>query len=307
LSLRAVHGAARSAGLVAALALSACATPPAGDAPAYATRALTDVPNADAIVARRWAPGLGDGYVPQGVAVGDGLTWVAAYRSTDPKQNRGPCRLFALAEDGKLAGTIELPATCGHAGGTAFGSDGMLYVADTGHLYRIDVRRALRAGGCAADSCRAIRVGGALRGSALAFRDGMLWFAPYRRPRDGTAHVWRVSESTIGALLAVPEGVLDERAAQRAIPIAFQTQGAAFAADGALWLTQSGSTLGRLQRLDPATGEVTASFAMPAGIEDIEFAPDGRLWLVSEAGSRRWNGWATFFPLLFAVDVARLR
>lgn len=152
-----------------------------------------------------------------------------------------------------------------------------------------------------------LRVGGALRGSALAFRDGELWLAPYRRPRDGTAHAWRVSDSTVEALLAAPDGVLDERAAQQAMPIAFQTQGAAFAADGALWLTQSGSTSGRLQRLDPATGQVTASFAMPAGIEDIEFAPDGRLWLVSEAGSQRWSGWATFFPLVFAVDVARLR
>ncbi len=296
------------ASLGIALSLAACvSSPPAGDPPAYATRALSDAPNADAIVARRWAPGLADGYVPQGVAIGAGLTWVAAYRSTDPKQSRGPCRLFALAEDGTLAGAIDLPAACGHAGGTTFGSGGMLYVADAGNLFRIDVRRALRAGSCTADTCRTLRVGGALRGSALAFRDGTLWFAPYRRPRDGTAHAWRLSEPTIGALLDAPDGVLDERAAQRAMPIAFQTQGAAFAADGALWLTQSGSTFGRLQRLDPATGEVTASFAMPAGIEDIEFAADGRLWLVSEAGSRRWNEWATFFPLLFAVDVARLR
>lgn len=109
------------------------------------------------------------------------------------------------------------------------------------------------------------------------------------------------------ALLDAPDGVRDERAAQRAMPIAFQTQGAAFAADGALWLTQSGSTFGRLQRRDPVTGRVTGSFAMPAGIEDIEFAPGGRLWLVSEAGSQRWNDWDAFFPLVFAVDVARLR
>ncbi|MFO1396876.1 MAG: hypothetical protein U1F48_07405 [Burkholderiales bacterium] len=281
--------------------------PVAGDRPAYATRTLTDVPNADAIVERRWAPGLADGYVPQGVALGAGLVWVAAYRSTDTAQNRGPCRLFALDAGGHPAGTIDLPAACGHAGGTTFGRDGVLYVADTGHLFRIDARRALAAGRCAADTCRVLRVGGALRGSALAFRDGELWLAPYRRPRDGTAHAWRVSDSTVEALLAAPDGVLDERAAQQAMPIAFQTQGAAFAADGALWLTQSGSTSGRLQRLDPATGQVTASFAMPAGIEDIEFAPDGRLWLVSEAGSQRWSGWATFFPLVFAVDVARLR
>lgn len=297
----------RAACVAVALAVAACATPPAGDAPPDATRPLADVPNADAIVARRWAPGLSDGYVPQGVASGAGLTWVAAYQSTDPRQNRGPCRLFALQASGSPAGTIDLPAACGHAGGTTFGGDGVLYVADTALLFRIDARRALAAGRCTPEACAVLRLGGALRGSALAFRDGELWFAPYRRARDGTAYAWRVSDVTVQALLGAPEALLDERAAQRAMPIASQTQGAAFAADGALWLTQSGSTLGRLQRLDPRTGEVTASFAMPAGIEDIEFAPDGRLWLVSEAGSQRWNGWATFFPLLFAVDVARLR
>lgn len=298
----------RTACLAAALALSACAAPtPSGDPPPYATRPLTAVPNADAIVARRWAPGLADGYVPQGVAIGAGLTWLAAYRSTDPKQGRGPCRLFALDARGVIAGTVDLPAACGHAGGTTFGADGVLYVADTALLLRIDARRALAAGGCTPEACAAVRLGGALRGSALAFRDGELWFAPYRRARDGTAHAWRVSDVTVNALLDAPDAVLDERAARQAMPIAAQTQGAAFAADGALWLTQSGSTFGRLQRLDPRGGEVTGSHAMPAGIEDIEFAPDGRLWLVSEAGAQRWREWATFFPLLFAVDVARLR
>ena len=64
---------------------------------------------------------------------------------------------------------------CGHAGGTTSGRDGVLYVADTGHLFRIDARRVLAAGRCAADTCRVLRVGGALRGSALAFHDGELW------------------------------------------------------------------------------------------------------------------------------------
>ena len=50
-----------------------------------------------------------------------------------------------------------------------------------------------------------------------------------------------------------------------------------------------------------------ASIAMPAGIEDIEFAPDGRLWTVSEAGLQRWSGWRTFHPLVFAVDTGALR
>jgi len=41
---------------------------------------------------------------------------------------------------------------------------------------------------------------------------------------------------------------------------------------------------------------------MPAGIEDIEFGPDGRLWALSEAGSKRWNTWPTFFPVVFSLE-----
>ena len=50
-----------------------------------------------------------------------------------------------------------------------------------------------------------------------------------------------------------------------------------------------------------------ASYTMPAGIEDIEFGPDGRLWALSEAGSKRWNAWPTFFPVVFALDLKSLR
>jgi hypothetical protein len=46
---------------------------------------------------------------------------------------------------------------------------------------------------------------------------------------------------------------------------------------------------------------------MPAGIEDIEFAPDGRLWAVSEAGSQCWNAWPSFFPVVFSRDVDALQ
>jgi hypothetical protein len=45
----------------------------------------------------------------------------------------------------------------------------------------------------------------------------------------------------------------------------------------------------------------------PAGIEDIAFDGAGRLWASSEAGSRRWSAWPTYFPLVFAIDVNRLK
>jgi hypothetical protein len=45
---------------------------------------------------------------------------------------------------------------------------------------------------------------------------------------------------------------------------------------------------------------------MSAGIEDIEFAADGILWTVSEAGSQRWNGWPSLFPVVSSLHVHAL-
>ena len=50
-----------------------------------------------------------------------------------------------------------------------------------------------------------------------------------------------------------------------------------------------------------------ARFALPVGTEDIGFDAEGRLWTVSEAGSKRWLSWSTFFPVVFQVDMGRLR
>jgi hypothetical protein len=280
---------------------------PAGKAPTYTDRALSDVPNAQALRGHFWVPGLDEGYVPQGVAFGDGALWVATYRSTDPAQDRGPCRVYRVdPASGVVRGYFELPPECGHAGGTAWGGDGTLYVADTHVLLRIRAADALRAGHCTPASCQAIKLGGEITGHFLAHGSGALWIGEYTRARDGPGRLWRVPLSAVDAL-AARGGTLDQQFAQATLPVAAQSQGAALAADGTLWLTQSGGTLGRLQQVDAATGKVLAEYAMPAGIEDIEFAPDGTLWAVSEAGSQRWNRWATFYPLVFAIDTAALR
>jgi sugar lactone lactonase YvrE len=279
-----------------------------GDAPAYTNRTLTNVPNAQAMRTRIWSPRLGDGWVPQGVAVGGGFLWVAAYQSIDPKQDRGPCRVFQIdPTDGGVAGQFALPAACGHAGGIAHTGDRYLYVADTRLLIRIDTQAALAAGQCEPLGCSTIPLSGNLRGSALGFRQGVLWLVSYVKAGDGTGRAWRVPEQKVLALIAKGGGTLDQTAADRELRIADQTQGAAVAADGTVWLTQSSGEFGRLQQIDRETGQVMTSYTMPAGIEDIEFGPDGRLWAVSEAGSRRWNAWSTFFPLVFSLEMNSLR
>lgn len=279
-----------------------------GDAPAYTTRALSVVPNAAAMRARIWSPRLSDGYVPQGVATGGGYLWIAAYRSVDRRQNRGPCRVFRVdPADGGVAGQFDLPAACGHAGGIAHTGDRYLYVADTGHLFRIDTQAALAAGRCEPLACASLAVTGGLRGSAISYAQGYLWFAPYVKAGQGTARLRRVPEQRILTLVASGSGELEESAADREVAIADQTQGVARAADGSLWLTQSGAKFGRLQKIDAESGLVMLSYTMPAGVEDIEFGPDGLLWAISEAGSQRWNTWPTFFPLIFSLDVPLLR
>jgi hypothetical protein len=279
-----------------------------GEPPSYSQRQLSEVPNAAAIRARIWSPRVDDGWVPQGAAVGGGYLWIAAYRSTDAKQNRGPCRVFRIdPADGGIAGQFALPASCGHAGGIAHTGDRYLYVGDGRTLYRIDTVAALAAGQCEPLACASIALPRSWRADALAYRDGTLWLATHAARGKGTGRIVQVSEPDVVARLAAGDGALDERAARRTLPIADQTQGAAVAADGVLWLAQSGSKFGRLQKVDAETGVVMASFAMPAGIEDLEFAPDGRLWTVSEAGSRRWSGWQTFYPVVFSVDPGVLR
>lgn len=235
-----------SLGVVAATAaapvFAQAAAPASADGqgvpPSCTQRPLSDVPNAAAIRARVRSPRLDDGWVPQGVAVGGGYLWVAAYRSTDAKQNRGPCRVFRVdPADGVVAGHFALPAACG----------------------------------------------------------------------TGTGRMVQVSKRNVLAHIAAGDAALDERAARGTLPSADQTQGAAVAADGFLWLTLSDGRFGRLRKIDAETGIVMASFAMPAGIEDLEFAPDGRLWTVSEAGSQRRSGWRTFYPVVFSVDIGALR
>jgi streptogramin lyase len=107
--------------------------------------------------------------------------------------------------------------------------------------------------------------------------------------------------------LASGVGTVSEQDATAAIALPTKAQGAAFDPAGRLWVTRSGSQFGELLQIDTGTGAVLQRFAMPAGLEDISFEPGGGLWAMSEAGSKRWLGWPTFFPVIFRLDPARLR
>jgi len=271
-----------------------------GRAPSYTDRALGKVPNAAAMTKLVWAPGLDDGYVPQGLAFIDGAIYLGTYRSEDPKQGRGPCRIYRVdPRTGVVTRVLDLPPQCGHAGGLAKGRRGRLWVADTRAIFEIGL--APHGGAEIGRVLRSIGLTGSLKGSFAAGTADALWLGTYSLVSG--ARLYKLPFER----LAPGTETLSEQDAVAAIALPAKVQGAAFDPAGRLWITRGGARFGELLRLDQDTGAVLQRLAMPAGIEDVSFEPGGGLWAVSEAGSKRWLGWATFFPVLFRLQPDLLR
>lgn len=256
-----------------------------GKPPAYfqylGDRGLSTVPNAQAIVPRFWAPGLDDDYTPQGLAVAGGQVHMVGY-------GPGGCKLFSLSTtDGTQRAPLDIPA-CKHGGGLAALGDGRFVLIDTRALFVIE-NGAVR---------HRITLAKPLNGSFGDFDGADLWIGSYERDQPG--RIWRIP------LSALTKDAIAESDATASAPIPQRAQGMAFA-HRSLWLTFSGSSFGRIARIDPGTGQEIKSYAMPAGIEDIGVADDGLIWAVSEAGAKKYIGWNTIYPLIFTIDPAKLK
>lgn len=271
-----------------------------GQPPSYTNRTLTEAPNAAAMTRHIWVPGLDDGFIPQGMTAQAGSLFVAGYVAIEKDQNKGPCRLYRIdPKQGAVTGMLALPAACGHGGGAARGPKGRLFVVDTRTIF--EVRLAQKPGPTIGTIGAVTRLKGKLLGSFAAGSGDAVWLGGYRREGEAETRLYRIPVSSLTG------GDLDERAATASLPLPDRAQGAAFDGQGRLWISRSGSRLGELLRLNPGTGAIEAQFAMPAGIEDLAFDAEGGLWSVSEAGTRRWNSWPTFFPLIFRIDTTQLR
>jgi hypothetical protein len=274
---------------------------PLGTPPTYTDRKLGllpsgPVPNAAAILRRIWMPGLDEGFVPQGLSVVAGSVYVAAYKSPEGA-GRGPCRLYRLdPQGGTVTGILDLPPRCGHAGGVAKGTPGHLWVADTRDIF--EVRLDPPSSETIGTVVRHIRLGGLVRGSYAAGAADALWLGTYQTHGEP-----RLYKFPWGSLK--PEISHEDAAASVIMPV--RAQGAAFDAAGRLWVTRSSGSFGELVEINLESGAIGARFAFPVGTEDIGFDAEGRLWTVSEAGSKRWLSWSTFFPVVFQVDMDRLR
>ena len=278
------------------------ASEPLGIRPAYLSRPLGTtppgpLPNETAITTRIWAPGLDDGDVPQGLAVADGTIFIAAYRSADATRSTGSCRLYRVAAaTGAITGTLDLPSSCGHAGGLALTAPGRIWVVDTHVMHEIELAPA--GPQTRGKVLREVKIDPPLKGSLATAQGADIVLGSYERDQPG--RLWRIPLASITGARVGAQHVT------ATIEIPSRAQGAAFDAQGRLWIARSGATLGELAVLDPKTARITASYRVPDGVEGIAFAGT-LLWTVSEAGSRRWSNWATVFPLVFALDVAKLR
>jgi len=286
---------------VALMTTASIADEPLGTRPTYTDKKLGlmpagPLPNEEAILRRIWMPGLDEGFIPQGVTVVDDAVYVAAYKSVEGA-GRGACRLYKVdAGSGRVAGSLDLPARCGHAGGAAKGAPGRLWVADTRDIFEVQLDVPASAG--IGKVVRHVRLTGKVKGSYAAGTGDALWLGAYET--HGEPRIYRFPLATL-------KEEINEQDADASLAVPQRAQGAAFDAKGQLWVTRSGGNFGELVRLDPKSGEVQARHAMPAGTEDIGFDSKGHLWTVSEAGSKRWLSWATFFPVIFQVDMSRLR
>jgi sugar lactone lactonase YvrE len=276
-----------------------------GTRPGYLTSAPGSVPNEQAILKRIWAPGLDDGYVPQGLTYAEGAILLSGYRSTDPNASTGPCRVYRVdPASGRYTGQFDLPADCGHAGGLAYVRNGSLVVSDTRRLYKIDMQRAFQDGHAQNALQSVVRLGGNLKGSFAGFDGTDLWIGS-SEDEESKARIHRVSLKLFDEFNE--RGTIREDRALSVMAIGVDGQGATVDRQGNLWLTFSNSRRGVLQKVDPRSGGVAARYDMVIGIEDVTFDDEGRLWSVSEAGSKRWLRWSVSFPVIFQVDVSRLR
>ncbi|MDP2972047.1 MAG: hypothetical protein Q8P64_22975, partial [Deltaproteobacteria bacterium] len=147
-----------------------------GEKPRYLLFGTSSVPNEQAILKMIWAPGLNEGYVPQGITVAEGAILLSSYKSTDPKQDKGPCRVFRIDPvSGNDSGYFDLPEDCGHAGGLAYLGRGVLVVSDTRRLYKVDLDKAFREVKADAAIQSIVKLAGELKGSFVDFDGTDLW------------------------------------------------------------------------------------------------------------------------------------
>jgi sugar lactone lactonase YvrE len=271
-----------------------------GQRPSYGPTSISEVPNFAAIDRLIWVPGLDQGWDPQGLAIAEGSLFVSAYRSDGFWVNRGPCRVFRVdPETGSETGHFDVPPPCGHAGGVAYAGGGKLFIADTHTLFEVDLDRAFAD---LAPKFRIFPLGRGVKGAFAASGSGEIWIGDYEQMRPAF-----MLKYDLAVFESLKEGAaLNADAAAAVVPIPSYAQGAAVVPRGKVWVSSSDLGWGFLDQLDAVTGRLERRYAIAGGTEGMAIDQDGRLWCVSEAGSRHLPLRYPFFPLIFRLNPARL-
>jgi len=150
-----------------------------------------------------------------------------------------------------------------------------------------------------------VGLAGNLYGSFAAFDGTDLWIGRYTvRKEAENAKLHRVALKVFDELDGRD---LDESKVAETLPSPPLGQGMTFQGRDTIWIASSSSQIGWLHRIERATGNVLQRHDTIIGIEGIAFGPEGQLWAVSEAGAKKYQHWKAHFPLVFAIDVAKLR
>jgi hypothetical protein len=293
-----------------AAAVSGCASVASnvdigGAPPSYLDKVTASVPNLHALGRRFWTPGLDEGFVPQGLTIADGAILVSSYHPMpDLKSNTGPCRVFRIdMGSGDITGFFDLPVgECTHSGGLAYLGNGQLMLADTRELFLIDLAKALSTGK-AQGAMKAVKITGELRGSFAGANGADAWIGTWTK-EGAHAHLWRLKPGFFDEFDG--QAVDEKQGAVESVPIPLEVQGLAFDGAGDPWVSASNSKWGKLYHLG-RQGDIKAEYPMVAALEDIEFDDLGRLWGLSESGTRKYMKWETHFPNIFEIDVSKLR
>ena len=253
-------------------------------------RELATFPNSDAVCRAYWIPALDAGFVPQGLAfLGGGQALISGYTNSTKR-----CRVVLLNLATGNGNTLYNSPTsdCKHGGGIQVDAAGRIWLADTDHLFLLD-RAKLLAGTNPVLRLITLKISGSFLAGG---QDGTLWIGEFEKNKAG-----RILQYPISLLLQAVAIGEKQAINQRSTPPL--DQGAAFA-NTALWTTSSTSRCGALALL-PAVGPPAPSKGFAPGAEEIEFAPDGTLWGVSEAGTLEYP-LAPFFPVLAQYDASKL-
>ncbi len=276
-----------------------------GTKPRYLAESAASFANDQAVSRKIWMPGLDEDYVPQGLAVEGQSILVAAYRGADGKAAGAACRIARVdVATGRETGHFDAPAQCVHAAGLANVSGGMIVLADIHDLWRIDLEKALRTGSAEGAVHGHVKLAGQLEGHFAAFDGADLWIGMYTVQKEASRA--KMHRLALTILDEYDGRTIDERQAVESVAVPPLGQGAAFEGDS-IWMAASSSRIGALYRLDRRTGRVLARYDIVTGIEGIAFDSQGRLWAVSEAGAKKYLHWAQHFPVIFEIDVTRLR